>query len=214
MANKEDIVNKKGLDAGEITVTDRLAAVKRTAERYTWHTRPELLEQLDWFQDQKFGLMVHWGLYNEIGCKESWVLVDRYWTKWQFPDKTNLEVKQMYGKLHKGFFPIRFDPKQWADIAWDAGFRYLCFTTKHHDGFCMWDTKTTDYKVTGKDVPWRDEPMADITKHLFDAFREKGMGISAYYSRADFACPYYWEEGYGMPRVCLRTVKGIGHRVW
>lgn len=193
-----DVVNKKGLDAHEIPEEVRLNAIKKTASNYTWPEQKEVRDQLEWFQDQKFGLMVHWGVYNEIGSKESWPLVDRDWTKWQFPGMTNLEVKQMYAKLHKGFFPIRFDPQEWADIAYAAGFRYLCFTTKHHDGFCMWDTKTTDYKVTGPEVPWRDEPKADITKHLFNAFRDKGMGISVYYSRADFDCPYYWEEGYGL----------------
>lgn len=203
MSNKDnnviDAVNKKGLDAHEIEQAEQQKSIKNTARNYKWHENAELKAQLEWFMDQKFGLMIHWGLYNQVGLKESWPLVDREWTKWQFkPGTTNLEVKEMYAQLHKGFFPIRFDPNEWADIAYDAGFRYLCFTTKHHDGFCMWDTKTTDYKVTGSDVPWRTHKYADITKELFNAFRKKNMGISLYYSRADFACPYYWEEGYGL----------------
>ncbi len=194
-----DKINKKGLDAQELAYAERLKIYRQREKAYKYTDNPDVREHLEWFQDQKFGLMIHWGLYNILGIKESWPLVDNSWTKWQFKSSTtNKEVKEMYAQLHKAFLPLRFDPDEWADIAYKAGFRYLCFTTKHHDGFCMWDTKTTDYKVTGPEVPWRNNKNADITKALFDSFRNKGMGISVYYSRADFACPYYWEEGYGM----------------
>lgn len=197
--SEKDLINEQGLDAQEMDTDALDEEIRRGIAGYKYPEAPVLQKQLEWFADQKFGLMVHWGLYNELGIKESWPLVDRDWTKWQFkPGTANREVKEMYAQLHKGFLPLRFDPQDWAELAYDAGFRYLCFTTKHHDGFCMWDTKTTDYKVTGSEVPWRTNKNADITKALFDAFRAKGMGISLYYSRADFACPYYWEEGYGM----------------
>lgn len=199
MTKKLEDINKKGLDAQELSMSELQEAVAAAVSSYIPPTSPRVLEQLEWFRDQKLGLMVHWGLYNQMGMKESWSLVDKDWTKWQFkPGTPNIEVKEMYSKLHRGFLPLRFDPDDWAEAADNAGFRYLCFTTKHHDGFCMWDTSTTDYKVTGSEVPWRNEKHADITKALFDAFRKRGMGISAYYSRADFSCPYYWEEGYGM----------------
>ena len=194
-----DLVNKKGLDAQEIAAAERQAEIRRHAANYSYPAKQIHKDKLEWFRDQKFGLMIHWGLYNLMGIKESWPLVDRPWTKWQFkPGISNREVKEMYAQLHKGFLPLRFDPDDWAELAYDAGFRYLCFTTKHHDGFCLWDTKTTDYKVTGSEVPYRDNKNADITKVLFDAFRKKGMGISLYFSRGDFSCPYYWEEGYAM----------------
>lgn len=197
MKTKDDIVNEKGLDAQEMKKSDLQDGIRRAIANYHMPENPILRKSLEWFMDQKFGLMVHWGLYNQVGIKESWPLVDNEWSKWQFaPGTSNIEVKEMYAQLHKGFLPLRFNPDEWADIAHNAGFRYLCFTTKHHDGFCMWDTKTTDYKVTGSEVPWRTNKHADITRSLFDAFRKKGMGISLYYSRADFACPYYWEEGY------------------
>lgn len=184
-------------DAHEIALQERRDEIRRMVENYQAPQTQELKEQIEWFRDQKFGLMIHWGLYNQLGIKESWPLVDNSWSKWQFkPGTSNMEVKEMYAQLHKGFLPLRFDPEEWADAAYAAGFRYLVFTTKHHDGFCMWDTKTTDYKVTGSEVPYRNNKNADITKVLFDAFRKKGMGISLYYSRADFDCPYYWEEGY------------------
>ena len=190
-------VNEAAKDAQELTEEDLNDSIEVAVRNYHAPKSPEVLRHLEWFRDQKFGLMVHWGLYNQLGIKESWPLVDNEWSKWQFrPGTPNAAVKEMYSRLHKGFLPLRFDPDEWADIAWRAGFRYLVFTAKHHDGFCMWDTKTTDYKVTGPEVPWRTEKNADITKALFDSFRAKGMGISLYYSRADFKCPLYWEEGY------------------
>ena len=190
-------VNEAGKDAQELAVEVLDDAVERAVRNYHPPKSPEVQEHLEWFQDQKFGLMIHWGLYNQLGIKESWPLVDNEWSKWQFkPGTSNSDVKEMYAQLHKGFLPLRFDPDEWADIAWRAGFRYLVFTTKHHDGFCMWDTKTTDYKVTGPEVPWQTQKNADVTRALFDAFRSRGMGISLYYSRADFKCPLYWEEGY------------------
>lgn len=79
-------------------------------------------------------------------------------------------------------------------MAEDCGFRYLILTTKHHDGFCLWDTKYTDYKTTAEDCPFHEHKNADIVKSMFDAFREKGIGIGAYFSKADWHCPDYWNE--------------------
>ncbi|MDF2721943.1 MAG: Alpha-L-fucosidase [Paenibacillus sp.] len=186
-------------DAQEIKLAKRQAHVIKQSQTWQAPESPEVLAQLEKFQDQKFGLMVHWGLYNLGGLKESWPLIDLDWTKWQYPPHTSWqEVKEMYLQLHKGFFPIRFDPEEWADIAANAGFKYLNMTTKHHDGFCMWDTATTNYKVTGPECPYRTQKHSDIVRSLYDAFRAKGMGISVYYSRADMSSPYYWEEGYLM----------------
>ena len=190
-------VNFEEKDAHEIKKAILQEQIRKSVENYHAPSSPEVQAHLEWFRDQKFGIMIHWGLYCQMGIKESWPLVDNGWSKWQFkPGTTNKEVKELYAQLHKGFLPLRFDPDEWADAAYAAGFRYLLFTTKHHDGFCMWDTKTTDYKVTGSEVPWRTNKNADVTRALFNAFRKRGMGISAYYSRADFACPHYWEEGY------------------
>ena len=79
-------------------------------------------------------------------------------------------------------------------MAEDCGFRYLLLTTKHHDGFCLWDTKYTDYKTTAEDCPFHEHKNADIVKSMFDAFRAKGIGIGAYFSKADWHCPDYWNE--------------------
>lgn len=199
-------INKEGKDAQELAKDQIQANIRRDVDRYSPPNTEELLRQIEWFKDQKFGLMIHMGLYNQLGIKESWPLVDNDWSKWQFkPGTTNSEVKEMYSQLHRGFLPLRFDPDEWADISYKAGFRYLVFTTKHHDGFCMWDTDTTDYKVTGYEVPWKNNKNADITKALFNSFRARNMGISLYYSRADFDCPYYWEEGYAEKDGTIRV---------
>jgi len=159
---------------------------------------PLLLERLEWFKDQKLGLMMHWGPYSQLGLVESWALsdVDEEWSRNEVDwDIDAEELKRQYVDLNKTFNPLRFQPDLWADLAADNGFKYLNFTTKHHDGFCMWDTHTTDYRITGPDCPFHTHKYADITKQLFNAFRARGLGISAYFSKADWHSPYYWAPG-------------------
>jgi len=97
-----------------------------------------------------------------------------------------------YWALNETFSPVDFDPSKWVEAAEDAGMKYVCFTTKHHDGFCMFDTRTTDYRITHPDCPFHDDPRANIVKHVFDAFRERDFGISCYFSKSDWHSPYYW----------------------
>lgn len=159
---------------------------------------PILLDRLEWFKDQKLGLMMHWGPYSQLGVVESWALSDKdaTWSRegidWE---KDSEQFKRQYFALNKTFNPIRFQPDAWADLAYQGGFKYLIFTTKHHDGFCMWDTQTTDFKVTGIDCPFHFNKYADICRHLFDAFRAKNLAIAAYFSKADWHTPYYWVSG-------------------
>ncbi|MFD0715831.1 alpha-L-fucosidase [Paenibacillus sp. GCM10027626] len=156
---------------------------------------PLLLERLEWFKDQKLGLMMHWGPYSQLGVVESWALVDEdeEWSRNEIDwDVDAEELKRQYFGLNKTFNPLRFQPELWADLAAENGFKYLNFTTKHHDGFCMWDTRTTDYRITAPDCPFHTHKYADICKQLFDAFRARGLAISAYFSKADWHTPYYW----------------------
>lgn len=165
------------------------------AEEYIWPTDPKVREKLEWFQDQKLALMMHWGPYSQLGIVESWALsdADMEWSRdgidWEVSAK---EFKEQYRNLNKTFNPIRFEPEKWADIAAEAGVRYLIFTTKHHDGFCMWDTKYSDYKITAEDCPYHTGKYADICGHLFEAFRKKKIGIAAYFSKADWHTDHYW----------------------
>ncbi len=84
--------------------------------------------------------------------------------------------------------------KKWADLAREAGVKYLLFTTKHHDGFCMWDTQYSDYKITAEDCPFHTHKYADICAHLFESFRKRGIGIAAYFSKADWHVDSYWKD--------------------
>lgn len=168
---------------------------------------PITVERLEWFKDQKLALMMHWGPYSQIGMVESWILSDEDgdWARHDV-DWTNdyEEMKREYFGLDRTFNPFRFQPEVWADIASEGGFKYLIFTTKHHDGFCMWDTHTTDYRITGQNTPFHSHRYADICKHVFDAFRDRGMAIAAYFSKADWHTPYYWAPGMARGRHMWR----------
>jgi alpha-L-fucosidase len=155
-----------------------------------------LARRLDWFQDQKFGLFLHWGIYSQLGCIESWPLVfaDR---KWSNPTISSLEEMQVFQKkywaLNRTFDPRSFEPRTWAALAKRAGMKYVMFTTKHHDGFAMFDTKQSNYRVTASDCAYSRTPRPDIAAEVFSAFRAEGFGIGAYFSKTDWHHPAYWD---------------------
>lgn len=165
-----------------------------TAERPEW-----LQRRLEWFRSLEFGIILHWGIYAFWDCCESWPLVpEDDWARghdmkcWAERGRDIDRFQRDYWNLIERFDPVKFDPDAWAATFAEAGAKYVCFTTKHHDGFCMWDTATTDYKITGPRCPFHTHPLADVTKHLFDALRRAGLGVSVYFSKADWHCPYYW----------------------
>jgi alpha-L-fucosidase len=155
-----------------------------------------LKERLEWFQDQKLGLIFHWGIYSVAGIVESWQLSEG--DEWAREEGWGGDIKKLqtdYWNLYKKFNPVKFNPDEWADIAEKSGIKYLVFTTKHHDGFNMFDTKQSDYKITSPECPFHDNPKANVTKEIFDAFRNHNIGVGVYYSKADWHCPYYWVPG-------------------
>jgi len=105
----------------------------------------------------------------------------------------------MYFNLIKKFNPIKFNPEPWARAAKTAGMKYVVFTTKHHDGFSMWDTKETDFRITGPDSPFHDHPKSNVVKEIFNSFREQKFMIGAYFSKADWHHPDYWWPLYATP---------------
>lgn len=163
-------------------------------------SKPQWLqERLEWFQDQKFGLIIHWAPYALWDCCESWpISPGDEWARaddmecWTSRNKDFAVFQRDYWNLNKEFNPVKFDAKEWARLAKRSGARYLAFTTKHHDGFCMWDTKTTDYKITGVDCPFHTDPRADIFGQICSAFHAEDLSISAYFSKADWHSPHYW----------------------
>ena len=177
-----------------------------TPKGYVQPKESEVRERLEWFKDQKLALMMHFGLYSTIGIRESWALSDAD-AKWSRREVTWTddadEFKRQYYGLIRSFNPLRFEPEKWATAAKEGGFRYVIFTTKHHDGFCLFDSKYSDFKVTSPECPFSTDKRADIVKGVFDAFRAEGLGIGAYFSKPDFHNEDYW-EGHGIGRTVNR----------
>ncbi len=187
--------NPGGLPAKDRPTQDQAAQ----GEAYVPPADPLVKKKLEEWQDLKFGLLMHWGLYAQLGIVESWALCSE---DQSFQDRGGIpyqEFKEMYFGLISEFNPVRFDPEPWAAAARAAGMRYVVFTTKHHDGFSMWDTKQTDFSITGPESPFRSHPRADVAKEVFDAFRAEGFMTGAYFSKADWHHPDYWSPLWATP---------------
>lgn len=123
--------------------------------------------------ENKLGMFIHWGVYALTGVQEQvYARMD-----WKREDYENL--------MHE-FNPTKYNPEEWVLLAKEAGMEYICFTTKHHDGFCMWDTQYTDYNIMN--TPYGK----DVLKMLADACQKHGMRLSLYYSNPD----WHYEYGY------------------
>jgi alpha-L-fucosidase len=175
------------------------SCAQENEENYIPETGPLVLQKLAQWQDAKFGLLMHWGPYSQWGVVESWSICseDEDWTKRPIDDYE--DYKRQYKALKKTFNPVAFDPVKWAKAAKAAGMRYVVFTTKHHDGFCMFDTKTTDYKITSPECPFYAHPRANVTKEIFDSFRKENFMAGAYFSKPDWNCEDYWWPYFATP---------------
>lgn len=163
---------------------------------YEWPMDTLVKNKLEKWQDIKFGMIIHWGLYAVPGIVESWSICSEDWID-RDSSITYEEYKKWYWGLQKDFNPVKFNPEQWAETAREAGMRYVVFTTKHHDGFCMFDTKETDFKISAG--PFKNNPRADVTKYVFDAFRKNNFMIGAYFSKPDWHSEFYWWPKYATP---------------
>jgi alpha-L-fucosidase len=165
------------------------------SEGYQKPNDPLVVRNLEEWQDLKFGLFMHWGTYSQWGIVESWSLCpeDELWTQ-RKPEhgKSYDEYVKNYENLQTTFNPTQFNPQKWADAAKKAGMKYVVFTTKHHDGFAMFDTKQSDYKITSSKTPFSKNSKADVTKEIFTTFRNKGFKIGAYFSKPDWHSEEYW----------------------
>jgi len=162
---------------------------------YVKPSDPLVCAKLDEWHDWKFGVIIHWGPYSEWGVVESWSLCpeDEDWCvrRGPYANDYNQYVKE-YENIRHSFNPVKFDPEKWAKACRIAGMKYLVFTTKHHDGFCMFDSKYTDYKITDTESVFSSNPKSNVVKEVFDAFRLEGMAIGAYFSKPDWHCDDYW----------------------
>lgn len=136
----------------------------------------------DWFVHDRFGLFIHWGLYA-LPARHEWVM-----------SKERIPLDQYRSKYFKHFDPDLYDPDVWAKAAADAGMKYFVITTKHHDGFCLWDSEHTDYKVTN--TPYGK----DLLRPMVDAFNARGLRTGLYHSLIDWSHPQYVIDRRNHPR--------------
>lgn len=143
-------------------------------------------EDLRWFQQARFGLFIHWGPVSLKGTEIGW---SRGGPR---PGRTGTGTVPVeeYDNLYKRFNPTAFNAREWVALARDAGMKYVVFTTKHHDGFCMFDSRLTDYKITN--TPFR----RDVTAELAEACHEAGLKLGFYYSPPDWYHPDYRSENH------------------
>ncbi|GIL23491.1 MAG: alpha-L-fucosidase [Bacteroidota bacterium] len=151
---------------------------------------PENLKNRAWFQDAKFGLFIHWGVYSVLGDGE-WVMNTQ-----QIPIKT-------YEKLPAFFNPTQFNAAEWVQMAKDAGMKYITITSKHHDGFAMYDSKVSDYNIV-KRTPYGK----DVLKMLADECRKQGIKLFFYHSQLDWHHPDYFPRGFTGGSYTGREEKG------
>src|SRR5580692_1827800 len=131
-------------------------------------------DRTSWYRNAKFGMFIHWGPYSQASVEASWPIM---------VPKPGGITEAAYRALPATFNPTRFDPHAWVDLARQAGQKYMVFTTKHHDGFCMFDSAYTDYKIT------RTPYGKDIVSQLAQACHEDDMPLGFYYSPPDMHHP-------------------------
>ena len=136
-----------------------------------------------WFQDAKFGVFVHWGLYSELGGVGTDGLPE-----WIMNDLKIPAAK--YERLAQFFNPVQFDADAWVNAFKDAGARYLIITSKHHDGFAMFHSRVSAYNVVDA-TPFKRDPL----KELADACRKHDIKLFFYYSQLDWHSPNYYPRG-------------------
>lgn len=135
---------------------------------------PSYEQRLKWFHQARFGMFIHWGLYSLTGRGEWTFLLER-------------EKAEDYAKLADRFKPAKFDANAWAQTAADAGMKYVVLTTRHHDGYCLWDSQVSDF--TSVKTAARRDFVAEYVK----ACRKAGLKVGFYYSLLDWRFPGYWE---------------------
>lgn len=136
---------------------------------------------------------MHWGVYSVPGMVESWAICDEDWVT-RDTTMTYQQYKDWYWGLADKFNPTKFNPNQWAQVMQDAGMKYMIFTTKHHDGFCMFDSKYTDYTIAHH--AFKNNPKRDVLKYVLQAFRDKNFMIGEYFSKPDWHSQDYWWDVY------------------
>jgi alpha-L-fucosidase len=166
-------------------IASQACSTEKAAEVLKAPSERAVMDRTEWYREAKFGMFIHWGPYSLASVEPSWPIMrpveGDYWfsaAKYYHPiSETD------YVALPKEFNPVRFNPEAWVKLAKSAGQRYMVFTTKHHDGFCMFDSSHTDYKITN--TPYGK----DIVAELAAACRKERMPLGFYYSPPDMNHP-------------------------
>jgi alpha-L-fucosidase len=154
-----------------------LAGSSSVSAQETYTPAPENLKARAWFQDAKFGLFIHWGVYSVLGDGE-WVM------------ETRPINRADYAKLQNFFNPRQFDPAAWVTLAKTAGMKYITITSKHHDGFAMFDSRLTDWNVVAR-TPYGK----DVIGMLAAECHKQGIKLFFYYSQLDWHSEDYFPRG-------------------
>ena len=141
-----------------------------TVDTYVKRTEASRAERLQWWREARFGMFVHWGLYAQLGRHE-WVM-----------NRERIPVHE-YEHLADTWHPKECPAREWAQLAKQAGMKYMVMTTKHHEGFCLWDTQQTEYNAVKRG------PGRDLVREYVEACREFGLKIGFYYSLMDWHHP-------------------------
>jgi alpha-L-fucosidase len=148
-------------------------------------TEVQKTQRLKWWTDARFGMFIHWGIYA-LPARHEWV-----------KNYERLTTEQ-YQKYFDNFNPDMYNPKEWARMAKQAGMKYAVITSKHHDGFCLFESKYTDYNATK--TPYGK----DLLKEWVDAFRAEGLGVGFYYSLIDWHHPHFTVDRTHPQRVATK----------
>src|SRR5580692_12754011 len=163
-------MNKKSTLAIALSLV--VLTTQAQTKRLFTETKAEKQQRMAWWTDDRFGMFIHWGIYS-MAARHEWVKHNEHLTN------------EQYQKYFDYFNPTDFDPTTWARQAKAAGMKYAVLTTKHHDGFCNFDSKYTDYKATNTPAH------RDLVREYVDAFRAQGLRIGFYYSLLDWHHPDY-----------------------
>ena len=170
---------------------DSFGGAYQTSKNWNPPRDQKALVKLHQFQNLKFGIMYNWGLQTQFGTvDQSWSLCpEQYeWNKRPAPYENAdwATYKKVYENLQKTFNPMKFDPERDAKIIAASGAKYVLVDSKHHDGFCFFDTKTTDYKITSKSCPFSANKNANVIKVMLEAARKNKLWAGIYFSKADW----------------------------
>jgi alpha-L-fucosidase len=180
-------MNRSAGSAFALGILLALSVLAEGGQGQTWDmltAKPEVVEA---WQEMRFGMFNCWGPVSLTGLEIGWSRGAPRGGEFRVREGQGPTPVEVYDSLYKKWKPDKFDAQQWVEIAKDAGMKYMIFLVKHHDGFCLYDSKLTDYKSTGPESAWK----VDVMKEVADACHKAGLKLIIYYSQPDWHHPDY-----------------------